>query len=74
MTFEEYYQTMKEHGICELFFLYNDKECSVFMAIHEFFFHYQLSFTTSVSFSRRPNLSIILQIIFFKVIFYRFGS
>ena len=42
MTFEEYYQTMKEHGICELFFLYNDKECRVFMEIYELSFHYLL--------------------------------
>jgi hypothetical protein len=42
MTFEEYYQTMKEHGICELFFLYNDKECHVFMAIHGFSLYYSM--------------------------------
>ena len=33
MTFAEYYQTMKEHGIGEVFFLYNDKQCSVSMGI-----------------------------------------
>ena len=42
MTFEEYYQTMKEHGICELFFLYNDKECRVFMEIHGFSLYYSM--------------------------------
>ena len=42
MTFEEYYQTMKEHGICELFFLYNDKECRIFIEIRELSFLYLL--------------------------------
>ena len=33
MTFAEYYQTMKEHGIGEVFFLHNEKQCSVSMGI-----------------------------------------
>ena len=33
MTFAEYYQTMREHGIGEVFFLYNEKQCSVSMGI-----------------------------------------
>lgn len=33
MTFDQYYQTMKEHGIGELFFLYEDNECSIFTGV-----------------------------------------
>lgn len=40
MTFEEYYQIMKEHGIGEVCFLYNDKQCSVFMCINGLNLHY----------------------------------
>lgn len=42
MIFEEYYRIMKEHGICELFFLYRDRECSVIMHINGLKLHYFL--------------------------------
>ena len=44
MLFEEYYKIMKEHGIGELFFLYNDKKCSIFMEVMDFSLNYSISF------------------------------
>jgi len=42
MTFAEYYQTMKEHGIGEIFFLYNNKQCSVSMGMKGLNLHYRI--------------------------------
>lgn len=44
MLFEEYYKIMKEHGIGELLFLYNDKKCSIMMDVMDFSFFYTISF------------------------------
>ena len=44
MLFEEYYKIMKEHGIGELLFLYNDKECSILMDMMDFSLNYSISF------------------------------
>ena len=42
MTFAEYSHIMKEHGIGELFFLYNDKQCSIFMHIQGLNIYYAI--------------------------------
>lgn len=44
MLFKEYYKIMKEHGIGELLFLYNDKECSILMDLVDFSLNYSISF------------------------------
>ena len=44
MLFKEYYKIMKEHGIGELLFLYNDKECSILMNLVDFSLNYSISF------------------------------
>ena len=44
MLFKECYKIMKEHGIGELLFLYNDKKCSIFMEVMDFSLNYSISF------------------------------
>lgn len=44
MLFKEYYKIMKEHGIGELLFLYNDKKYSILMELIDFSLNYSISF------------------------------
>ena len=41
--FKEYHKIMKEHGIGELLFLYNEKECSIGMEILDFSLNYSIN-------------------------------
>lgn len=43
MTFEQYYQIMKTHGICDFFFQFDGTECAVMIGIHNFQLVYILS-------------------------------
>ncbi len=57
MTFAQYYQIMKEHGIGEVFFLYNDIQCSVFMGIKGLNLYYNIyNGKTVVSFDNLDDL------------------